>query len=298
MMAPVIIFAFDRAVHLQRTIEALQKNIGADMTEVFVFVDVSDEPEHAVGVGEVRNYLSAFEKIHGFKSLHIEYANAHRGLANSVIYGVSKVIKKYGQAIVVEDDLVTSSDFLDYMNQALQYYKNEENIWSISGYSFPMKSLKMYPHDIFYSYRGCSWGWATWENRWDTVDWEVKNFSAFLMDKKWQKRFNRGGSDLTFLLCKQMEGERDSWAIRWCFSQSNQEKYTVYPCKSKVKNIGCDGTGTHCDVSDEYNTNLYDDMKPTEFEKIQLDRKVCREFYLKYSDTVWKKIKRTLFYKR
>lgn len=294
MAAPVVIFAYDRPVHLQRTINALKGNIGANEAEVFIFVDTSDAPERQDNIQKVQEYLIELKKEQGFKNICVEYAQSHRGLANSVIYGVSKVIEEYGQVIVIEDDLITSIDFLDYMNKALEYYKNEKDIWSISGYSFPMKSLHTYPHDIFYSYRACSWGWATWKDRWETVDWNVGQYSEFIKDKYWQKRFNQGGSDMTFMLKKQMDGEQDSWAIRWCFEQSNQGKYTIYPCISKVENIGCDGSGTHSGISHEYDVKIYDSVRPVQLEKLGPDAKIVREFYLKYTDTFKKKLIRKL----
>ena len=106
------------------------------------------------------------------------------------------------------------------MNGALDYYKNVPNIWSISGYSFPMKSLKNYPHDVFYSYRGSSWGWATWLDRWVKTDWEVKDYEKMMQDKEWLNRFKRGGADLPGMLGLQMEGKNITWAVLWVFTQS------------------------------------------------------------------------------
>ena len=245
-------------------------------------------------VNEVRKFIQDNSWHTGFKKVSIVEAEKNKGLAKSIIGGVSDIIQKYGKVIVLEDDLKLSPYFLEYMNDALEYYREDEKIWSISGYSFPMKSLKRYPHDIFYSYRGCSWGWATWIDRWKTVDWQVKEYEQFIGDQKWIERFNRGGVDLTNMLKMQMDGKIDSWAIRWCFSQSNQEMYTVYPRISYLENAGCDGSGIHSSVYDEYYTDMSQCVPKCRFETLEIDKKITKEFQMKYKDTIKKKIRRRI----
>ena len=67
--------------------------------------------------------------------------------------------------------------------------------------------------DVFYSYRGSSWGWATWLDRWVKTDWEVKDYQDLIQSKERQKHFNLGGADLTGMLGLQMEGKINSWAV-------------------------------------------------------------------------------------
>lgn len=293
MKAPVVIFAYNREGHLRKTIEALEKNAGIKETDVYVFADRYEEERDREKTEAVRAYLAEWEGKHLCKSVTVEYAMEHRGLAASVIYGVTKVITQYNRVIVLEDDLLLSKDFLNYMNGALDFYEKEK-VWSISGYSFPMKSLEDYSHDVFYSYRASSWGWGTWKDRWDTIDWEVKDYFEFIQDRQRIKSFHRGGTDLTGMLCEQMEGKRDSWAIRWCFAQNKQGMPSVYPKISRVANIGFDGSGTHCFASSEYDTQLNQRETSCKFEVLSLDRRLVKEFRDKYSDTFWKKVKRRL----
>ena len=294
MLAPVVLFVYNRPEHTQRLLETLERNQQVEASELYIFSDAERGIKEADSVAEVRRKLEEYVPKSGFKKVHIEYAEKNRGLAASVISGVTKVIEEYGRAIVLEDDLLVSKDFLQYMNEALDFYCNEKDIWSISGYSFPMKVLRKYSHDIFYSYRGCSWGWATWKDRWETTDWNVSKYTDLLNDQKLQKKFNRGGNDLTVMLKNQMEGKLDSWAIRWCFSQSLAGKYTIYPKYSRVINEGCDGSGTHSGISNEYSTKFEDSIIACKFERLSIDRRIAREFKHKYSDTILKKIKRRI----
>lgn len=294
MNAPVVLFVYNRLDHTKNVIDSLAKNYLSEDTDLHVFSDAARNEKSAKDVAEVREYIRKNEWRTHFRNVTVIEAGQNKGLAKSIIGGVTKILEEYGKVIVVEDDLVLSPYFLTYMNGALEYYKEVSDVWSISGYSFPMKSLKKYPHDVFYSYRGCSWGWATWLDRWEETDWEVKDYPKLISDKNWQKRFNRGGADLTGMLGMQMEGKINSWAIRWVFAQSNLDMYTVYPKNSYILNDGCDGSGTHVAETKEYLTDISESGSVCKFEKLGIDKKIAREFWYKYSDTLDKKIKRNL----
>lgn len=292
--APVVLFVYNRLDHTINVLESLAKNFLADRTDLYVFSDAAKTENGLEKVNAVREYIRRDDWRKDFQNVTVIEAENNQGLARSIIGGVTKIIEAYGNVIVIEDDLVLSPYFLQYMNGALDYYKEVPEIWSISGYSFPMKSLKKYPHDVFYSYRGCSWGWATWQDRWIRTDWEVKDYPKLMSDTAWQKRFNRGGADLTGMLTMQMEGKINSWAVRWVFAQSNLEMYTVYPKSSYILNDGCDGSGTHVGKTSEYQTDISKGAGECRFEKTGIDQKIAKEFCYKYSDTLDKKIKRNL----
>lgn len=294
MNAPVVLFVYNRPEHTKKVIESLAKNQMAAETDLYVFSDAAKSEKGQEQVDEVRALIRETDWRKSFQKVTVVEAAENKGLANSIIGGVSGVLKDYGKVIVLEDDLILSPYFLQYMNGALEFYRDDPKIWSVSGYSFPMKSLRHYPHDVFYSYRGCSWGWATWEDRWEKTDWEVKDYDAFSKDKDWQKQFNRGGADLTGMLGLQMEGKINSWAVRWVFTQSNLDLYTVYPKHSYILNDGCDGSGTHVGSTSEYSTSIGEGASVCKFERLDVDRKIAREFWYKYSDTLDKKIKRNL----
>jgi hypothetical protein len=290
MLAPVIIFVYNRPEHTKRTIEALSENYLAKETEVFIFSDADKNKNAYDKVEMVRNYIDSLHQLDYFKSINIIKAKSNQGLANSVIKGVSDVIEKYGRAIVLEDDLLSSKDFLQYMNEALDYYKTNDKIWSISGYNLPIKIPNNYKSDIYLSYRGCSWGWATWADRWNRVDWEVLDYNQLKKNKSLRKQLNSGGRDMAEMLDLQMNGKIDSWAIRWCYTQSKLKMYTIYPVVSRIKNIGLDGTGTHSGVSTHYDTELNNEYKKCNFEDPGLNDQILKDFQNYY-------LSRTGYYK-
>lgn len=278
MSAPVAVFVYNRPLHTKKTIEALSKNIGAKDTDVFIFSDYAKNEASLDKVCAVREYIKSEAISNYFKSLNIIYAENNLGLANSIINGVTDLINRYNRVIVLEDDLVTSTDFLSYMNEALDYYELDEKIWSISGYTFELNFPEEYKSDVYLAYRGCSWGWATWKDRWEKVDWEVSDYNTFKKDRKLRNEFNRGGRDLSFMLDKQMEGKKDSWAIRWCYSQFKFDQLTVYPRVSRVKNIGLDGSGTHSKSTKKYSVNLEGELKRVHLDNPDLNFTILKQF--------------------
>lgn len=294
MRAPVIVFAYKRLDKIKKCMESLALADESSNTDVFVFADGAKGEDDREYVNQVGEFLDGLTETSGFNSLNIKKHVVNQGLANSIISGVSEVIIQYNKAIVVEDDLIVAPDYLVYMNKALEFYEKDTSIWSITGYSEPLRSLKRYNHDVFYGYRGCSWGWGTWKDRWETVDWEVKAYSRLMHDKGLQRHFNRGGGDMTGMLRDQMEGKIDSWAIRWCFEQSMQNKYTVYPIRSLINNTGFDGSGTHHTISYRKLKTFDSSNKPIRMEKVKPDKRICDEFRLLHTDTLKKKIVRNM----
>lgn len=254
-LSPIILFVYNRPDHTKQTVESLLQCKLASKSSLYIFSDAPKTDEQKSKVDQVRKYIHC---INGFKEIIIEESSVNKGLANSVIYGVSKIFESHESVIVLEDDLKVSSYFLNFMNEALKKYKDDKNIYTISGYSFPLQMLKEYRKDVYLSYRSSSWGWGTWKDKWGKAEWDNSFFSEILNNKKLQNKFNRAGNDYSPMLIKQLKGVIDSWAIRWAYIQMKNEAHTLFPIKSLVRNIGLDGSGTHSKKRKRYVVKLED----------------------------------------
>jgi glycosyltransferase involved in cell wall biosynthesis len=245
MHAPVGIFTYKRPEHTRSTIEALARNTLASQTDVYIF---SDGPKSKMDLPAVEAVRRIARTAAGFASVKIIERERNMGLANSIITGVTEILDAHDNIIVLEDDLVSSRNFLSYMNAALENYREDPHVFSVTGHAFPAEFMpisKRYPYDTYVGYRCSSWSWGTWPDRWRRIDWEMKYFTSFSNDLAAQERFNRGGQDMTTLLRLQHERRIDSWAIRFCFAHHTHDMHCVYPIKSLIKNIGLDNSGTH-----------------------------------------------------
>jgi GR25 family glycosyltransferase involved in LPS biosynthesis len=241
-IAPIVLFVFNRPNHTKQTVESLTNNLLAKDSDLIIYSDGPRNIEDEHNVEEVREYI---RRIDGFKTLNIIESERNKGLAKSIIFGVSEVIKKYGKCIVLEDDMVFSNNFLSYMNDALSVYENKCDIYSVTGYSPNLLNKCSYENDVFLSKRPSSWGWGTWKNRWEEVDWDLKEYNEFKKSKSRRIGFAKLGDDVNQSLHFQMKGYIDSWAIIWAFHHYINNAYCLYPVLSKLKNIGTDGSGTH-----------------------------------------------------
>lgn len=270
--APIAVFAYKRADKLEKCIEALEKNKGVENTDLFIFADGAKGEADIDQVNEVREYIKKYEKISKFRTVTVEEKKTNIGLANSIITGVTSVIEKYGKIIVVEDDLLTAPDFIEYMNGALNYYRDKKQYGSISGYTYPLEELKNYEKDVYAIRKGECWGWGTWKDRWINVDWKVKDFKQYRYNPFKRRAFKKLEYGLDRMLINQMTGKSDSWAVRWCYHLFKTGQLTVYPKVSKTLNIGFDNSGTHCNDRNEiYQQNIIKQQYCTKYEEVDVD---------------------------
>lgn len=238
--APITLFVYNRLEHTQKTVEALQKNNLAKESELFVFSDSPKNEDARENVEEVRKYIKT---ITGFKKVEIKENKENKGLANSIIAGVTDIVNRYGKVIVMEDDLVSSLYFLQFMNDALDFYENEEKVASIHGYLYPVKN-KM--PETFFVQHTSSWGWATWKRGWDLFEKDGQKLLNKLEERNLIEKFNVNGAyNFSGMLKRQIAGITDSWAIRWNASSLLNDKLNLYPRRSLIQNIGQDGSGAH-----------------------------------------------------
>ncbi len=303
-LSPIILIVYNRPEHTKKTIEALKSNTLASKSILYIYSDAPKREEDEKKVKQVRELI---HNIEGFREIYVIERERNFGLANNIIEGISELLSKFDKVIEVEDDFLTSPEFLTYMNYFLDKYRNNGEIFSISGFNYPKTVMKIpskYEYDVYFSERAGAWGFATWRNRWNKVDWEVQDFDKFLKNKSLQRKFNEMGEDRTDMLKAQMAGLIDSFAIRWDYAHFKNNKYCIFPIRSYVENIGMDGTGTHWKASSRLNqieplSNKTNWRIPNQ---IIMDKEIKKSFikvfkqrFLKHVS--YKIIKSTLLYK-
>ncbi len=277
--APVLLFTYKRRGVTELTLNALQENYLAPHTDLYIFSDGPKKEADFEKVEEVRDFL---KNLAGFKSVHIKTATKNKGLANSIIDGVTEILETKRSCIVLEDDLVTSKNFLNFMNDSLNFYQNRKDVFSISGFTFPVEKPADYIFDGYFNPRGCSWGWATWADRWKEIDWKILDDS----NEKIEPRVKSLGSDFPSLIKKYRNRTADSWAIPWCYYQYKKDLATLYPIESKVKNIGFDPDATHTFKTEKRFATELDVNLSTAFSfpnQINFDSTLSKQYTSKFS---------------
>ncbi|WP_316930642.1 glycosyltransferase [Sphingobacterium sp. IITKGP-BTPF85] len=209
--APIILFVYNRPDHTLRTLKALENNNLASESELFIYADAAKNEQSKAAVEQVREIISRNWK---FKTVTLILRESNCGLAANVIDGVTKIVKQYGQVIVLEDDLVTSPFALQYFNDALELYRHQDQVMQISGYGYPVKDIETLPETFFFRVAN-SWGWATWDRAWNHFNSDINNLTDdFTADQIHQ--FSIEGKENFWKQVKEFKaGKINSWAIRW-----------------------------------------------------------------------------------
>lgn len=244
-LSPIVLFVFSRPQHTSLTLKALANNVLADQSDLIIYSDAGRNSEESALVGKVRSLLRTIE---GFRSVSIVERKTNYGLARNITEGVTEVCSRYGRVIVLEDDIVTSPQFLPFMNKALEHYADEPRVWHVSGWNYPINPVGI--GDTFFWQTMNCWGWATWADRWQYYEKDPESLLS-LWDRGKIRRFNLGGSynfwsqvELNFLR------RIDTWAIFWYATIFERDGLCLNPAESLVHNIGHDGSGENCGDSD------------------------------------------------
>jgi hypothetical protein len=288
--APIALFVYNRPEHTRRTIKFLKQNLLAEESRLFIFSDASKNESSQLLVEEVREIIKS---VDGFMEVQIIERKSNLGLADSIIDGVSRLVKEYGKVIVFEDDLISSSYTLQYFNDALNRYQNEDKVMHVGAYMYALNDESL-PETFFYR-AATSWGWATWDRAWMNFEPDIDQLiSQFNSEKKHQ--FSIEG---TMNFWKQIEefksGKNNSWAIRWYASIFLKGGLTLNPSQSLINNIGHDGTGIHSGLNDIYNVIINPQPIHSFPEKIKENQQAylsIKEFLKNRKGNFWQRILR------
>ena len=303
-LAPIVLFVYNRPEHTKKTLQALSLNKLASKSKLFVYSDGSKDItdiENVTKINKVREIVRSNSWCGELKLIEAEY---NIGLADSIKNGVTKIVEKFGKVIVIEDDIITSPAFLTYMNKALNFYINRKSVFFISGFNYPATKMKIpddYTYDVYVSIRNSSWGWATWADRWNQIDWDIKNYQSLVNSSAIQEAFSREGDDVLDLLYKRQSGELKIWSIQSTFAQFENHGITIFPTQSYVDNVGMDGSGENCGTNEYFKNNVLCQKEEIHFlEILYQDKRIINSYYnvnCRKKRPLWKKIMRRIIKK-
>lgn len=255
--SPIAIICFNRPNHLIKTLNALMKNPEAANSEVYFFIDKfidqKDKELNQITL-EVCKRDWNFKKIHIIPNLH------NKGLKLQIIDAATHMAKNHKNFILLEDDIVVSNKFLNYMNSSISLYE-KSNIFHINGYNY--NNFINNPSKAYISPLIFPWGWATWSDKWlsfvESQDFDKDKITN--STKKQKNRFNFYGlMNNYYQIDDNLSGKISTWFIFWYQHIILKDGFSLTPGKSHTLNIGFDGTGTNSGnkngIKNIYNTKL------------------------------------------
>lgn len=260
-----ILFTYNRPVHTQRVLEGLKNNT-VKPQKLYIFHDGMKENTNKNDWDKVENVIRSVD----WCECEIITSNINKGLANSVIDGINYVFESNDAIIVLEDDCMPAISFMTFMTQALEFYRNYDRVYSVSGYGWPFK-IDSDGYDAYFNGRISSWGWGTWKNRWK--EYERDDFIIERLRERKEDSINLAtwGNDLELMHRDTKQKRVNSWAVYWALKVIEKNGFCVSPIESLISNIGCDGSGIHCESTEKYDVMLSEKSKenfdfPTQYE--------------------------------
>jgi hypothetical protein len=227
---PVLVPAFRRRESLAVVLEGLTRATNSRIpTRIVVAHDGPKSPDDFSN-RDCREYLAGV----ALDGVDVLARERNLGLSVNIRSAVDQLTAEHGAVIVVEDDLAISPHFYDYMVHQLDRHASDDELFSVSGYSFARWGTGK-----FRTYRLpmiSSWGWATWDASWKQSN---RRHAADMLERlstgeerDLGRRFDVGGSyPYSELLAAWDRGDVDSWAIEWYASQFALGGQSVFPSR-------------------------------------------------------------------
>jgi GT2 family glycosyltransferase len=238
---PIAVFVYKRPEHAGLLLESLERCDRLNECVVTIYCDGPKSSDDCAAVEATRKLVHEWSARAGAVIIARE---TNLGLARSIVSGVSELCDQYGRVIVIEDDFVLNSSFVDFMLQALDRYADDQNVYQISGYMFPMRHRKK--PDAFFLPLTTTWGWATWARAWQVFDWDVPDALERLQDAELRREFDLDGTyPYAAMLEQRLRHENDSWGILFWWAVFKRGGLALHPRESLLTVGGFDGSGTH-----------------------------------------------------
>jgi len=266
-LAPVVLFAYNRPETLRKTLEALSANDLSSETELFVYSDGPKPNADALTIEKIRKVRAIARERNWCGKVSVVETEQNKGLARSIIEGVTKIVNAYSKVIVVEDDVVVSKYFLRFMNDALELYKDDVQVQSVGSWNY-FCDPKLVEGNFFYRFPD-SIAWATFDRAWKLFEADSEVALKKIDASGKLKRFD---GELKYpyfsnMLKLQAEGKIDSWAIRWTATAIIHDMLSFFPKQTLSVHIGFGDDATHERMYD-YNAALILAEAPLQVQRV------------------------------
>ena len=233
------IFSYNRSWCTKKSIEALH-HCSVLPEKLFLFHDGIKNENDLEEWNKTEQIISEVK----WCKKEIITLDTNKGLAQSIFDGVSYMLQSCDAVIIIEDDCIVHPQFMEFMIKALEQYKENKKVFSVSGYCEPVK-IEKDEYDGYFSGRISSLGWGTWKDRWSGFGFDYEALRRIKKSSNLYEQLNTWGQDLPITIEGNVFGNTDSWAVFWALKCIEVGGYNLSPYESLVDNIGFDGSGVH-----------------------------------------------------
>ncbi len=236
---PVVLFAYARVDHLEQTLAGLRENA---VPLIYAFSDGARTPDQQPAVDQVRRILREID----WCEVVLTERNENWGLGRSILSGVTEVFKKHDALIVFEDDLICVPGTYRYLCAALEHYRDDPRVMSVTGWTHPRAIPSNVTDQPYFDGRAECWTWGTWRRSWVGMD----KTALTLMHEACERGVapDHYGADLPYMAKRELA--LNIWAVRLLYLHMAKGGLCLRPPHSMVEHIGYDAQATNTHASD------------------------------------------------
>lgn len=261
MKIGTVLFTYNRSYHTGKVLEALSKNYVMP-SMLHIFQDGLKKEEHRSEWEKVNAVIKQVD----FCPVTLHISEKSKGCAHSIVSGIDEILDQNDAVIVLEDDCIPSPNFMMYMLQGLEKYKDDKRVYEIGAGSWPVP-VKRDQYDVFGTRITWSWGWGTWKDRWSEFAFDNDIIKRMTSTPEGSRVFACWGRECEAMLSDTIAGKLDAWDIYWTLHVQEVKGICVSPYRSLIHNIGFDGSGMHCgNTKSIYDEVEFDDGIKTRFQ--------------------------------
>jgi hypothetical protein len=235
---PVVYFAYRRTDLVVRTLAALRAN---GVTLIHAFSDGARDSGDEADVAEVRRVLRSVD----WADLRLVERPANLGIHGveaGIVRGITETLALHEEVVVCEDDIELAPGAYEYFVAALERYRSEPRVMTISGWTHP----RVTPDDAHdaphFTGRFFCWGWATWRRAWlgfpDASAAQLRDRCAALgVD------IGKYGNDVTALFAD--TAAKPTWDYCFSLHMMLHGGLTLVPSRTMAAHIGYDLRASH-----------------------------------------------------
>jgi hypothetical protein len=257
---PILFLIFNRPENTQRVFEEIRKQ-----KPKYLFI-AADGPrshfEEDIEKCKITRKI-VFDGIDWDCEVKILFRSENLGCGKAVQDALNWFFTEVEMGIIIEDDIIPDPSFFDYSALMLKKYRNNNNIFSINGYSLGYKNHN-YEYGLTRYFN--MWGWATWRRSndlvnktWPTYDGtlDFKKSNKFLktlklptiwLQNEWFERWR-------YLFDQTKSGNIDTWDYQWIYTCLKSEGFCIRPNLNMINNIGFNKNSTHTPQAPHYKLN-------------------------------------------
>ena len=233
-MIPIVLFAYNRPIHLRRTLDCLKEN---HVPLIYAFSDAPLSLDKTPVVAQVRDMLRTID----WCKVILYERDTNMGLGRSILAGVTEVLGKHKSAIIFEDDLICVPGTYEYICAALNQYQDDDRVMSVTGWTHPLIT----PGDVtdlpYFDGRAECLVWGAWARSWHGMEIDAKT----LMEQCQDKSIDIYGYGADLVNMANVELRQNIWAVRFLYLHIHRKGLCMRPPWSMVEHIGFDADATN-----------------------------------------------------